>query len=231
MATTPGAGSRILQVAKQKLADIASAQRAKASDAHASKPKQTAKPVAKPADTKAAKARAPMRASKADTAAAVTLATPTKTTTRKSSTARVASDAKANKPAAPTSRKAAPKAASATATSAQAVRVTPSKRATSAGSSQGATKPGAKPRASRITPAQALANTQKLLAAKNEQARQPQVWQNHDGEHTGPAETDFQSPEAMVKATELHSGESYKSAIQGSIGTQDRHNQGKRDSR
>ena len=41
----------------------------------------------------------------------------------------------------------------------------------------------------------------------------------------------FQSDEARAKAEELHAGESRMQAIQGSIGTQDRHNQGKRDSR
>jgi len=44
-------------------------------------------------------------------------------------------------------------------------------------------------------------------------------------------EAGFQSEEARLKANELHQGETHQSAIQGSIGTTDRHNQGKRDSR
>ncbi|MBC7991126.1 MAG: hypothetical protein H7Y19_16300 [Luteimonas sp.] len=87
----------------------------------------------------------------------------------------------------------------------------------------------AKPR--KITPQQALANTRKLLKAKQAHDRQPQPWQTLDPEHGHVPQSGFQSPEAAQKAEELHAGESRMQAIQGSIGTQDRHAQGKRDSR
>jgi hypothetical protein len=82
-----------------------------------------------------------------------------------------------------------------------------------------------------ITPAQALANTRALLEAKQEHDRQPQPWQTLDPAHAHVAQAGFQSDEARQKYLELHSGEARKDALQGSIGTQDRHNQGKRDSR
>jgi hypothetical protein len=90
-------------------------------------------------------------------------------------------------------------------------------------------KPAAKPR--HITPEQALENTRKLLEAKREHDRQAPAWQQLDGSHAPEAQAGYQSDEAAARATELHAGESRLQAIQGSIGTQGRHNQGKRDNR
>jgi hypothetical protein len=93
----------------------------------------------------------------------------------------------------------------------------------------------AAPRRSRkatgITPEQALANTQALLQAKQEHDRQPPPWQALQGAQGQVPQSGFQSEEARAKASELHAAESRMDAIQGSIGTHDRHNQGKRDSR
>ncbi|WP_408953908.1 hypothetical protein [Lysobacter sp. Hz 25] len=83
----------------------------------------------------------------------------------------------------------------------------------------------------RITPEQALANTRQLLEAKQEQAREAQPWQQLDSKHGQVPQSGPQSPGAAQKAEELHAAESRMDAIQGSIGTQDRHNQGKRDNR
>lgn len=86
-----------------------------------------------------------------------------------------------------------------------------------------------KPR--KITPEQALANTRALLKAKKEHDRQPQPWQMLD-QQAGPVEhPGYQSPEAADKAEQLHEGESRMQAIQGSISSTDRKNQGKRDKR
>lgn len=87
-----------------------------------------------------------------------------------------------------------------------------------------------KPRG-RITPEQALANTRALLKAKQEHDRQPPPWQALDGMPGAAPQAGFQSDEAAQKATELHAGESRMQAIQGSVGTQGRHAQGKRDKR
>ena len=81
------------------------------------------------------------------------------------------------------------------------------------------------------TPAQALARTKELLAQKQAHDREVQPWQQLDPQHTHVAEQGRQSLEAADKVTELHAAESRMKAIQGSIGTQDRHNQGKRDKR
>ncbi|MCY7355788.1 MAG: hypothetical protein LH470_12085 [Lysobacter sp.] len=91
-------------------------------------------------------------------------------------------------------------------------------------------KAGRKPR--KITPEQALANTRALLEAKKEHDRQPQRWQLLD-QQAGPVDhaAGYQSPEAADKADQLHEGESRMQAIQGSISSSDRKNQGKRDSR
>ena len=70
-----------------------------------------------------------------------------------------------------------------------------------------------------------------MLEAKQEHDRQPPPWQALDGGHGPSPQSGFQSDEARDKANELHSAESRKDAIQGSIGTQDRHQQGKRDAR
>ncbi|WP_407351773.1 hypothetical protein [Luteimonas sp. R10] len=82
-----------------------------------------------------------------------------------------------------------------------------------------------------ITPQKALANTRALLEAKQEQARQPKPWQSADGQGGPAPETGFQSSDAARRAEDLHAGESRLPAIQGSISTRDRLNQGKRDHR
>ncbi len=121
------------------------------------------------------------------------------------------------------------------------IKSSPAKSALDTGSNQ-ATKPAAratppaqsgktsgKPR--KITPEQALANTRALLEAKKEHDRQPQAWQKLD-QHAGPVDhAGYQSPEAADKAEQLHEGESRMQAIQGSISSTDRQNQGKRDGR
>ena len=90
-------------------------------------------------------------------------------------------------------------------------------------------RPAGKPRG--ITPEQALANTRALLEAKQAHDREPPPWQSLEtpGSHASPP--GFQSDDARIKADELHAGESRMQAIQGSISTQDRHQQGKRDAR
>ena len=82
-----------------------------------------------------------------------------------------------------------------------------------------------------ITPEQALANTRALLEAKQEHDRQPPPWQALEGGAGQSPQSGFQSDEARAKANELHAAESRMDAIQGSIGTQDRHQQGRRDAR
>ncbi|QQQ03258.1 hypothetical protein JHW41_10005 [Lysobacter enzymogenes] len=82
-----------------------------------------------------------------------------------------------------------------------------------------------------ITPEQALENTRRLLQAKQDAAREPQPWQQLDPGHGHVPAPGPQSESAAHKAGELHAAESRMDAIQGSIGTQDRHNQGKRDNR
>jgi len=82
-----------------------------------------------------------------------------------------------------------------------------------------------------ITPAEALANTRALLDAKHAHDRQAPLWQALDSHVAGAPHAGFQSDAARIKADELHAGESRMQAIQGSIGTQGRHEQGKRDGR
>jgi hypothetical protein len=83
-----------------------------------------------------------------------------------------------------------------------------------------------------ITPEQALEQARMLLEQKQEHDRQPAPWQqlDHEGQPTSQA-SGFVSAEAAVRANELHAAESRLKAIQGSSGTQDRRNQGKRDHR
>jgi hypothetical protein len=88
-----------------------------------------------------------------------------------------------------------------------------------------------KPAPRRTTPRQALAVTRKLLEQKQAHDRESQPWQLLDPHHTPVLDPGFQSNEAAEKALELHAAESRMKAIQGSSGTQDRRNQGKRDNR
>lgn len=97
---------------------------------------------------------------------------------------------------------------------------------------------GVKPKTTRarsrtaITPERALDNTHALLEAKQQRERQPPAYlaiDTHAG--TEQASPGFQSGTARSKALELHEGEIRMEAIQGSISTHDRQNQGKRDRR
>ena len=84
----------------------------------------------------------------------------------------------------------------------------------------------------KITPEQALQTAKALLEQKQEHDRQPAPWQQLDENgHGSTPGTGFVSSEAAAKALELHAAESRMKAIQGSSGTQDRRNQGKRDHR
>ena len=82
-----------------------------------------------------------------------------------------------------------------------------------------------------ITPKQALANTRKLLAQKQAQARATPPWQALDDHHDQAPHAGFQSDGARVQAEELHEAEARLQGTHGSISTHDRHNQGKRDQR
>lgn len=94
------------------------------------------------------------------------------------------------------------------------------------------TDPGKKaPRKRRITPEQALEQTRALLEAKQAHDAEPRPWQDLP---TGPAvagEPGFQSDAAARRAARLHAAEARIPAIQGSVSTRDRINQGKRDHR
>jgi hypothetical protein len=87
------------------------------------------------------------------------------------------------------------------------------------------------PRKKKVTPEQALAKTQELLAAKLEHDRQPQPWQLLDETAGHASDGGFVPLEAAAKANELHLAESRVKAVQGSASVQDRRNQGKRDNR
>ena len=82
----------------------------------------------------------------------------------------------------------------------------------------------------KITPRNALANTRKLLEAKQQHARETPPWQQI-GAPGAPGHDGYQSPEAQAKANELHAGEVRMDGNHGSISTHDRHAQGRRDSR
>lgn len=85
--------------------------------------------------------------------------------------------------------------------------------------------------ATHITPKKALANTRRLLEAKQAHDREAPPWQALEARHGTAPHAGFQDGQARDQANELHAGESRMEAIQGAIGTQDRHNQGKRDQR
>jgi hypothetical protein len=82
-----------------------------------------------------------------------------------------------------------------------------------------------------ITPAQALANTRRLLEAKQAHDRAPPPWQALEERHGNDAQAGFQDVQARDQANELHAAESRMDGIHGASGAQDRHNQGKRDKR
>lgn len=77
-----------------------------------------------------------------------------------------------------------------------------------------------------ITQEQAQANTRELLQRKDEAARQAE-----DSGQPGSQAGRYQSEQARAQAQELHQGEMRAQGTHGSISTQDRHNQGRRDSR
>lgn len=83
-----------------------------------------------------------------------------------------------------------------------------------------------------ITPERALENTRALLEAKQQRERETPAYLAIDSHaasvHATPG---YQSGVAKAKAQELHEGEMRMQAIQGSISTHDRHNQGERDGR
>lgn len=93
-------------------------------------------------------------------------------------------------------------------------------------------KPAKRAAPAAITPKRALANTRALLEAKQRHDAEPKAWQALGGhaDHE-PHVAGLPSVIAAAKAEELHAGESRMNAIEGSISTRDRQNQGKRDSR
>lgn len=92
-------------------------------------------------------------------------------------------------------------------------------------------KAAAATRKRKLTPAQALAQTHALLEAKHVRDAEPRPWQDaHDGQ-AATGQPGFQSDGAARRALRLHAAEARIPAIQGSISTRDRINQGKRDHR
>ena len=83
-----------------------------------------------------------------------------------------------------------------------------------------------------ITPKRALNNTRALLDAKKQRDRQLPAYLAIDS-HAGIQAPDsgFQSESAKSKAQDLHAGEIRMEPLHGSISTQGRKNQGKRDKR
>lgn len=95
---------------------------------------------------------------------------------------------------------------------------------------------GIKPKATRavgkktITTKRALKNTLALLDAKQQRNRQPRAYLAIDSHSaTGQPSPGFQSGAAKSRSQELHEGEIRMEPIHGSISTQGRKNQGKRD--
>ncbi|MBP6796953.1 MAG: hypothetical protein KA124_02540 [Luteimonas sp.] len=86
-----------------------------------------------------------------------------------------------------------------------------------------------KPR--KLTPEQALAQTQALLEAKHAREAEPKPWRDGPEGAAVVGQPGFQSDAAARRALRLHAAEARIPAIQGSISTRDRINQGKRDHR
>ncbi|MCR6663743.1 MAG: hypothetical protein NVV60_11535 [Luteimonas sp.] len=82
-----------------------------------------------------------------------------------------------------------------------------------------------------LTPRQALKKTRALLEAKQQRDREPKPWDTIGGAQPDAGQPGYQSSSAARRARELHAAESRIPAIQGSISTRDRINQGKRDHR
>ncbi|MDO5505986.1 MAG: hypothetical protein Q4F49_06820, partial [Pseudoxanthomonas suwonensis] len=82
-----------------------------------------------------------------------------------------------------------------------------------------------------ITPKKALANTRKLLQAKQEQARQGGQWPSAN---PGSGQVDaagYQSDHAQAQAEKLHEAEMHRPAQLSNISSRDRQMQSKRDRR
>lgn len=73
-------------------------------------------------------------------------------------------------------------------------------------------------RAKRITPAKALANTRRLLEAKQAHDRETPTWQALEGGHASAAHPGFQDAQARDQANALHAAESDMDAIHGASG-------------
>jgi len=103
---------------------------------------------------------------------------------------------------------------------------------TAAGSARKAASTSRKPRKRKLTPEQALAQTRALLEAKHAREAEPRPWQDARDVHAATGgQPGFQSDSAARRALRLHAAEARIPAIQGSISTIDRINQGKRDHR
>lgn len=110
-------------------------------------------------------------------------------------------------------------------------KATAKKAATGKAAKKTPKKAARKKAARKVTAKQALRSTRKVLEAKQAEARQPKPWQDIGG-HAGQVAGDgFQSGAAAHRAADLHAAESRLQAIHGSVGTRDRINQGKRDSK
>lgn len=104
------------------------------------------------------------------------------------------------------------------------------RKATSAKTSAG--KPARKvARKRHITQEQALAQTRALLEAKQARELEPRPWEATPGSEPDASTPGYQSDSAARRAKRLHAAEARIPAIQGSISTRDRINQGKRDHR
>jgi len=234
----------ILQRFEDRLKDVERAEKLEAKhEAAASAASAKAKAKAKPAvgKTKASKAPAPSpRAKKAATASSVKAKSKGSSSAGlMANTAGRGADAKASGPTKAAKRTAASPTKAAKPTAANKAGtgdVTGNTRNAGRGAvMEGATpKPKPTTRAARsgITPGRALANTRALLEAKQQHDAEPKSWQALAGraEHA-PPDGGFQSGIAAAKAEELHAGESRMTAIEGSISTRGRQNQGKRDHR
>jgi hypothetical protein len=161
-----------------------------------------------PAKTKQAASRASAQASAARRGAGKASAGAKSASTRSASK-------KAKTPASKTS-------ASKKASKAPASKTSASKRAPATARKSGGGK---------LTPKQALKRTRALLEAKQARDREPKPWETIGGAAPDPGQPGFQSGTAARRALELHAGETRQPAINGSVSTRDRINQGKRDRR
>ena len=91
--------------------------------------------------------------------------------------------------------------------------------------------PRSRARKRRITPEQALAQTQALLEAKQARDQEPKPWADGAEGGVDSGTPGYQSDSAARRAKRLHAAEVRLPATQGSVSTRDRINQGKRDNR